>query len=113
MDERLGKNGGGVDSQRRKRFFRIYFAVIITVFFLGGLTRGIQQAMNIRWLNGIVAIFGGLYIVLFGIPLLLVKPPNPRQAVKFILAWTAGLPLILIGLSIIIWGFASSVSALH
>jgi hypothetical protein len=90
--------------RQRRKYVNTWLAILILVFAMGFIARGIQQYTRSSWLDGVVGILAGLYIALMGGPFLTVTPQPPYRRLKRLFAWLAGVPLALIGLWLIVAG---------
>jgi low temperature requirement protein LtrA len=95
-----------------KVFLTRFFIVLGITFVAGGITRTIQQNTGIEWLNGVVAIFGGLFLSLWGVPIFRRISNNRERGLKAWLLFLAGIFIILLGFSVIILGITQVWKAL-
>jgi len=91
-------------SETDKVFIFRFFIILVITFAAGGIIRTLQQATGIEWLNGFVPIFGGLFLSLWGVPILWRLSNNKEEGTKKLLPFLLALFFILLGLSVIALG---------
>jgi hypothetical protein len=102
-----------VESGKTRRFLKRFYVLLTITFLAGGITRAIQQKTGIEWLNGVVTIFAGLFISLWGMPFLWRVNQDKLYGSKRILALLAGVFFLLLGLSLIYLGVNQILVNLH
>jgi hypothetical protein len=95
-----------------KFFISRYFIILVIMFLAGGIIRTIQQYTDVEWLDGFVAIFGGLFLSLMGVPLIWWNRQNKYKGLKRLLFFLLGLFVMLLGLGIIYLGITQTWEAL-
>lgn len=98
------KLGQKPKSETDKSISLRYISVLIITFAAGGIIRIIQQSTGQEWLNGFVPIFGGLYLLLMGVPLIWWNNRSKYKGLTRFLFFLLGLFIVLLGLGIIYLG---------
>ena len=81
-----------------------YFITLVITFMAGGIIRIIQQINGFEWLDGFVTILGGLFVLLWSVPLFWGINQNKIRGLKRLLSFMLGLFIALVGLGIIYLG---------
>ena len=91
-------------SERDKFFISRFFIILVITFTAGGITRTIQQITGDQWLNGVVPIFGGLFISLWAVPFFWRIYTDKMKGLKAFLLFLAALFFMLLGFGVIYLG---------
>ncbi|SRR6266496_2387948 len=91
-------------SKTDKFFISRFFIILVITFAASGITRTIQQSTGAEWLNGFVPIFGGLFVLLWGVPFFWRISKDKIKGVKGFLLFLPGLLFMLLGLGILYLG---------
>ena len=83
-----------------RQFLLWWLLVLISTFAIGGIVRTVQQATKSAWLDGFVAIFLGLYLSLWGVPVLRRTAQGKMRGLQGILGLLLSLLVLLAGLGI-------------
>ena len=86
-------------SGTEKKFAIQYIILLFSAFLIGAIIRQIQQYTGNDLLDGFVPIFGGLYLSLMGVPMLVGRAPN-QSILKKILFLLLGLFVTFLGLGV-------------
>jgi len=90
-----------------------FVILLFFVFMLGGITRQIQLMTNLKWLEGIVDIFVGLFLSLWGFPFWWRLRQGNLTTIKRIIIIMAGILITGWGLPFIFLGAARLTSSLR
>lgn len=93
-----------VKSESGKSFISRYLVVVVIAFAAGGMIRMVQQNTGYAWLNGFVPIFGGIFLLLLGLPLIWRNRQNKFNILIRSLFFLLGLLIMFLGLSSIYLG---------
>ena len=91
-------------SETDKIFISRFFIILVITFAAGGMIRTIQQSIGVEWLNGLVSIFGGLFVSFWGVPFFWRIGKDKMKGLKSFLFLLPGLLLVLLGFGIIYLG---------
>ena len=91
-------------SKAEKNFSYRFFIILIVSFVLIGIARMIQQKYAIGWLDGLVTVFTGLYLLLWGVPFYWKKTTKSVRGLKGLLLFLPGLLFTLLALGVIYLG---------
>ena len=90
-----------VETPQEKRFVTLYYSVLMATFSAGGLVRVVQQGTGSQWQDGFVPIFAGMFVSLWGVPVLWRAEQNAHNKGKMLLGLLVGALPILAGLGIV------------
>ena len=102
-----------VTDKRAKGAGSIYYVLLILAFSVGTIARIIQELTGSEWAEALVPIFGGVFMLAIGWPLIFLPRELPPSPVKRMLSWTLAIFITLIAITFFGIGFTQMLSILQ